>query len=176
VDQTLSKEQQNIKELEATFLSDEEADYYASKDRVLFESETTSMDLRYLVDCGEVECPLVKVQIDETSQGLKGNGVFAEFELNETQEVTFVLREVLSSATLHNREKETAHDRKIRLAYDPPLTLGLLQALFRQTSSYWLNWVSQSTYKGRWRENVLRSALTLKLLTYEPVRGFHVVL
>lgn len=27
---------------------------------------------------------------------------------------------------------------------------------------------SQSTYKGKWREFVLRSAITLKLLTFEP--------
>ncbi|KAG1226454.1 hypothetical protein G6F68_019740 [Rhizopus microsporus] len=54
------------------------------------------------------------------------------------------------------------------MAIDPPLTLSLVDALFRQTSTFWLNWVSESTYKGRWREHVLRSALVLKLLTYEP--------
>ncbi|MBK0379694.1 glycoside hydrolase family 15 protein [Mucilaginibacter sp. SD-g] len=30
---------------------------------------------------------------------------------------------------------------------------------------YWKNWIQQSTYNGRWREIVMRSALTLKLLT-----------
>src|SRR6185503_1886288 len=29
-------------------------------------------------------------------------------------------------------------------------------------------WIGQSTYRGRWREVVDRSAITLKLLTYEP--------
>jgi GH15 family glucan-1,4-alpha-glucosidase len=33
---------------------------------------------------------------------------------------------------------------------------------------YWLRWLSKCTYKGRWRESVHRSALALKLLTYEP--------
>jgi GH15 family glucan-1,4-alpha-glucosidase len=33
---------------------------------------------------------------------------------------------------------------------------------------FWLQWISQSTYKGRWREAVSRSLLILKLLTYEP--------
>jgi GH15 family glucan-1,4-alpha-glucosidase len=33
---------------------------------------------------------------------------------------------------------------------------------------YWRRWLSKSNYTGRWREMVHRSALTLKLLTYEP--------
>src|SRR5882762_3773268 len=40
--------------------------------------------------------------------------------------------------------------------------------LFRATVEYWRKWISQSTYHGRWRETVQRSALALKLLTYEP--------
>ena len=39
---------------------------------------------------------------------------------------------------------------------------------FKQTSNFWRDWVSKSHYKGRWREMVNRSALTLKLLTFEP--------
>lgn len=39
---------------------------------------------------------------------------------------------------------------------------------FKKTSDFWRNWVSKSLYKGRWREMVNRSALTLKLLTFEP--------
>lgn len=31
---------------------------------------------------------------------------------------------------------------------------------------YWLNWAVRSTYRGPWRPQVLRSALTVKLLTY----------
>ncbi|MEA3479443.1 MAG: glycoside hydrolase family 15 protein [Bacteroidota bacterium] len=39
---------------------------------------------------------------------------------------------------------------------------------FTNTIEYWRNWLSKSTYKGRWREIVNRSALILKLLTFEP--------
>ena len=39
---------------------------------------------------------------------------------------------------------------------------------FKRTSNFWRNWVSKSQYKGRWREMVNRSALVLKLLTFEP--------
>lgn len=36
---------------------------------------------------------------------------------------------------------------------------------FQQTNRFWKNWISKSTYKGRWREIVHRSAITLKLLS-----------
>ncbi|MCS0602638.1 glycoside hydrolase family 15 protein [Streptomyces sp. LP11] len=39
---------------------------------------------------------------------------------------------------------------------------------FNATVAYWRHWLHQSRYRGRWREMVHRSALTLKLLTYAP--------
>jgi GH15 family glucan-1,4-alpha-glucosidase len=36
---------------------------------------------------------------------------------------------------------------------------------FDRTVSFWRSWIGRSTYQGRWREMVNRSALTLKLLT-----------
>src|SRR5690606_3453012 len=40
--------------------------------------------------------------------------------------------------------------------------------LFEQTRRYWRDWNARSTYRGRWREMVARSAMTLKLMTYAP--------
>ncbi|WP_392667919.1 glycoside hydrolase family 15 protein [Streptomyces sp. LN785] len=42
------------------------------------------------------------------------------------------------------------------------------EELFGATVRYWRSWLSHSRYRGRWREMVHRSALTLKLLTYAP--------
>jgi len=36
---------------------------------------------------------------------------------------------------------------------------------FHDTISFWQHWADSSTYTGRWREMVMRSAVTLKLLT-----------
>jgi GH15 family glucan-1,4-alpha-glucosidase len=43
-----------------------------------------------------------------------------------------------------------------------------INRLAEDTGQFWRNWVNRSTYQGRWREMVTRSAMTLKLLTYEP--------
>jgi GH15 family glucan-1,4-alpha-glucosidase len=37
-----------------------------------------------------------------------------------------------------------------------------------ETIQHWRKWSARCTYKGRWREMVMRSALTLKMLIYEP--------
>ncbi len=41
-------------------------------------------------------------------------------------------------------------------------------ALLDQTAGFWRDWLSQSTYTGRWREALNRSAVALKLMTYAP--------
>lgn len=49
-----------------------------------------------------------------------------------------------------------------------PLDEEAYQALFQRTLDFWRRWIGQCRYHGRWREMVQRSALTLKLLTYQP--------
>jgi GH15 family glucan-1,4-alpha-glucosidase len=43
-----------------------------------------------------------------------------------------------------------------------------LQRLADDTAAYWKAWLGRSAYQGRWREMVTRSAMTLKLMTYQP--------
>ncbi|MGI3785268.1 MAG: glycoside hydrolase family 15 protein, partial [Janthinobacterium lividum] len=43
--------------------------------------------------------------------------------------------------------------------------------LFDATNAFWQSWIAQSIYRGRWRETVERSALTLKMLCHEPSGG-----
>ncbi len=40
--------------------------------------------------------------------------------------------------------------------------------LFEETVGFWRRWLRSSTYSGRWREMVDRSAMSLKLMTYAP--------
>ncbi|MET0457015.1 MAG: glycoside hydrolase family 15 protein [Mycobacterium sp.] len=46
-------------------------------------------------------------------------------------------------------------------------SVDMTDALLDATTAYWRHWLSQSSYVGRWREMVHRSAITLKLLTHE---------
>ncbi|HYH89604.1 MAG TPA: glycoside hydrolase family 15 protein [Solirubrobacteraceae bacterium] len=80
----------------------------------------------------------------------RGAGIYATFSLAAGNSHTFVLERV-------------PQDHICR-PYSERETL----AAFEATVAYWRKWVGQSRYTGRWREMVLRSALTLKLLTYAP--------
>jgi GH15 family glucan-1,4-alpha-glucosidase len=46
-----------------------------------------------------------------------------------------------------------------------------VERLFADTVRFWRSWLDTSTYTGRWREIVNRSAITLKLMTYAPSGG-----
>jgi len=77
-------------------------------------------------------------------------GIHCEFTVRSGSSVTFVLERVEPDYVPREYSEE-----ETRQAYE-------------QTIAFWRNWVSQSRYRGRWRETVNRSALTLKLLTYRP--------
>jgi GH15 family glucan-1,4-alpha-glucosidase len=46
-----------------------------------------------------------------------------------------------------------------------------VRRLFDDTVAFWHSWLARSTYTGRWREMVQRSAITLELMTYAPTGG-----
>ncbi|HEV7651523.1 MAG TPA: glycoside hydrolase family 15 protein [Actinophytocola sp.] len=58
-------------------------------------------------------------------------------------------------------------------ATGPPreIRVAEFQQLFDETVAWWRSWVARSTYTGRWRETLQRSAITLKLMTYAPTGG-----
>jgi GH15 family glucan-1,4-alpha-glucosidase len=45
---------------------------------------------------------------------------------------------------------------------------GYVAESFKRTMNYWRNWIGRCKYRGRWREMVNRSALTLKMLVSQP--------
>ena len=71
--------------------------------------------------------------------------VFGEFTLGTGQTASFVLEELVDSS--------------------PSADPSFIPEAFKQTLDYWRNWVGRTSYQGRWRETVHRSAITLKLLT-----------
>jgi pentatricopeptide repeat protein len=77
-------------------------------------------------------------------------GVTSEFTLDHGETVAFVL------------ERVDPHEEP------PPHSEDETREAFERTITFWRRWLAQSRYRGRWREMVHRSALTLKLLTYQP--------
>jgi GH15 family glucan-1,4-alpha-glucosidase len=71
--------------------------------------------------------------------------------------------DVVSDFTLKAGETATFILSSPRAKEQPP-EMALIEQRFFDTAQFWKSWISQSNYKGRWREMVQRSALVLKLL------------
>lgn len=80
---------------------------------------------------------ITKAKLSITDQGLTGN-----LNLAAGEDIDFILT----------------------LDIGKPFRLDWIRH-FHKTRDFWSAWVAKSTYRGRWRESVMRSALTLKLLT-----------
>ncbi|MFJ7071574.1 glycoside hydrolase family 15 protein [Streptomyces sp. NPDC098781] len=97
-------------------------------------------------------------QSDDLSIGLTstvplevdGPDVHAEFKLAEGESAVLALDQVGDTLAMKRCARTEAEKQ------------------FNSTVAYWRGWLSASQYRGRWREMVHRSALTLKLLTYAP--------
>ena len=82
---------------------------------------------------------------------LDDRGVSAQFTLRQGETAVCVLRQI-----------EPGQD------CGATVTDQHAQVLFESTVRFWREWLAQCQYTGRWREMVTRSALVLKLLTFEP--------
>jgi len=78
---------------------------------------------------------------------LEEGAAVAEFVLGADQSAWFVLEMVLPQEPSPSAQPDYETEA------------------FKRTVNFWRRWVARSTYGGRWREMVHRSALTLKLLT-----------
>ena len=85
-------------------------------------------------------CTEVPVRIED-------GAAVAEFTLRSNQSVSFVLEQAVPGEP------------------SPGSSSSYVSRSFKDTVNFWHRWVARSTYRGRWREVVNRSALTLKLLT-----------
>jgi GH15 family glucan-1,4-alpha-glucosidase len=55
--------------------------------------------------------------------------------------------------------------------HEPPPALPDAARAVDDTTRWWEEWAARCTYRGPWREAVLRSLITLKALTYSPTGG-----
>ena len=76
--------------------------------------------------------------------------------------------DVTASFTLHAGQVATLALESAPENLPGAITAEAVNEMFLQTGRFWREWLSRSTYNGRWRELVSRSAMTLKLMTYAP--------
>jgi GH15 family glucan-1,4-alpha-glucosidase len=101
-----------------------------------------------LFTSGNLNISLIgSIPLSQDGQG----GVVAEFRLEEGRSKVFLL---------------TPHSEEACIPCAP--TEQEAEELLHKTVTFWHTWLSACTYRGRWREQVERSALALKLLTFEP--------
>ncbi|WP_406213420.1 glycoside hydrolase family 15 protein [Streptomyces canus] len=107
--------------------------------------------LRMVGDVAVFETPKLSLGLTATVPlETEGPDVRADFKLSEGESAVFALDQVGGEVTPRRCARTEAEEQ------------------FNSTVAYWRHWLSASKYRGRWREMVHRSALTLKLLTYAP--------
>jgi GH15 family glucan-1,4-alpha-glucosidase len=136
---------------------------------------TFSMDIAPRFDFGR----------DEHQTNVTDDG--AVFEGSRTSMTVHVIREAADERVVHARADETG-DVHAEFTLDAGQLRGVVietgtagpirqvrpaeaRRLLDDTIDFWESWVGQSTYTGRWREALNRSAITLKLMTYAPSGG-----
>ncbi len=75
----------------------------------------------------------------------------ADFTVSEGQRVSFVLM--------------------WHPSHEPPPTAVEPEKVLQETESWWQKWSGRCTYRGQWRQALMRSLITLKALTYAPTGG-----
>jgi GH15 family glucan-1,4-alpha-glucosidase len=81
---------------------------------------------------------------------LENGAACAEFRLRAGETAAFILEEAQPEEASRSAAPDYISDS------------------FKETMNFWQRWVAKSRYRGRWREMIDRSAITLKLLTYAP--------
>lgn len=114
-----------------------------------FHSKDVRLQLDVAVEKGEDDkgCPVISFK-KVKKEGMLGEGLIARIEIHEGQAMSFILRNDIP-------DHITEH-----------ISTAVVDAQQHDTQSFWFNFISQSKYKGRWREVVSRSLMILKMLTY----------
>ncbi|MET0951670.1 MAG: glycoside hydrolase family 15 protein [Aeromicrobium sp.] len=123
--------------------------------RARHEVQVTDAGIAFTSDAGRLTVHLVREPDDErlaAAHVSDAGDMHAEFTLTHGE-----MRGLVLAAGSTERPREIRPDE--------------VWEMFDAATTYWRTWLDGSTYRGRWRETVQRSAITLKLMTYAPSGG-----
>ena len=116
-----------------------------------FESPTERILLDIHVDTKDENTrgfPEMRLELQDRP-GINGKGLVGKIRVSVDQSVTFIVRS--NQTTISTNDLSQYIDR-----------------LESETYDYWTAWTRKCTFRGHYREQVERSLLVLKLLTYRP--------
>src|ERR1700677_3422444 len=116
-------------------------DYARAKHRV---EKTSDKEFLFISEGKDRTVLLLR---SEVPLKIRNGAAVAEFTLGAGETAAFILEEVRQGGE------------------SPSMPLDAAPQAFKETLNFWQEWMERCNYRGRWREMVNRSALTLKLLT-----------
>ncbi|CRG85642.1 putative protein C4H3,03c [Talaromyces islandicus] len=120
---------------------------------IVFRSDTETLIVDIVIDTNnesQYGFPAIQLKAQDGTEKTKGQGIDAQLTVSYKQSVTFIIR---------------GAGTKI------PGIGGIssyIDELENETFNFWKTWTKKCTCRGHYREQVLRSLLVLKLLTYMP--------
>lgn len=111
-----------------------------------FHSQDVKLQLDVAVDMGHHYPDITFQKVKK--EAMLGEGLVSRFTLTAGQSISFILRNDIPD-----------HIAEV-------ITDEIVDHQQHDTQMFWYNFITQSKYKGRWREVVARSLMILKLLTY----------
>ena len=113
--------------------------------------------------------PRLDYSIGKTRSYDKSNFIVSISE-NENYETLYLYSNASLNAIINNEVIELESDLFFKISYYEKLISPKFKEIsleFNKTKKYWINWINKTPKFKKYNNEILRSALTLKLLTYQ---------
>ncbi|NJB72076.1 GH15 family glucan-1,4-alpha-glucosidase [Saonia flava] len=113
--------------------------------------------------------PRLEYATGETKTYVKHNFVVSLTE-GEKFDTVFLYTSYNKNAVVEGREMEVTEDGYFLFGYNEKILLPSTRKLYlelERTKVYWLNWVNKTPNYKKYNNQIMRSAITLKLLSYD---------